>query len=219
MADTKIKKDLKQLATFAKSKGAVEAKGIPIEHVVMDERVYYKCLYGCPRYNSSKMCPPNTPLPADFERALRKYQWGILVKTRPHEINEIVVAVEREAFLLGHYLALGLRGGPCPLCPECTDRKENCRNPEKARPSMEAVGIDVFATLKNAGISADLKKNSDDEIRKEPSPVQEREDGMLQNSATRRDTVREMSNLQLEPRDNPRRPLNMFESRLVSPPP
>jgi predicted metal-binding protein len=163
MAETKINKDLKQLEKFARSKGAVVAKSISIEHVVTDERVYYKCLYGCHGYNSSKMCPPNTPHPADFERALRKYRWGVLVKTRPHEINDVVVAVEREAFLLGHYLALGLRGGPCPLCSECANPDENCRHPEKARPAMEAVGIDVFATLKNAKIAAELKKDSEEE--------------------------------------------------------
>jgi len=113
-----IEKDLQKLERYAKRKGAVLAKRIAVEKVVVDERVYYKCLYGCPSYDSSKMCPPNTPLPRDFERALRKYTFGILVKTRPHEINEIVVDVERKAFLLGYYLALGLRGGPCMLCAE-----------------------------------------------------------------------------------------------------
>ena len=163
MTDTGLKKTLKKLESFAMEKGAVAAKAIPIEQVVIDERVYYKCLYGCHGYNTSKMCPPNTPHPLDFERALRKYRWGVIVKTRPHEINELVIAVEREAFLLGHYLALGLRGGPCPLCPECTEPDENCRHPEKARPAMEAVGIDVFATLKNAGLPTELKKDSEEE--------------------------------------------------------
>lgn len=158
-----IEKNLQKLETYAKRQGAVVAKRIAVEKVVTDERVYYKCLYGCPSYDSSKMCPPNTPLPQDFERALRKYRWGILVKTRPDKINEIVVAVERKAFLLGHYLALGLRGGPCMLCAECTGPDEPCRHPEMARPSMEALGIDVFATLRNAGISAELKKSSEDE--------------------------------------------------------
>jgi predicted metal-binding protein len=160
---SKIKKDLRQLEAFARKQGAVLAKRIPISKVVVDERVYYKCVYGCPLYASSKMCPPNTPRPQDFERALRKYSWGILVKTRPHEINEIVVEVEKRAFLMGHYLALGLRGGPCPLCKECTNPDESCRHPEKARPSMEALGIDVFATLKNARIPAELKKNIEEE--------------------------------------------------------
>jgi len=32
------------------------------------------------------------------------------------DIVDIVVAVEREAFLMGRYLALGLKGGSCFLC-------------------------------------------------------------------------------------------------------
>lgn len=160
---SEIQRHLRKLEAHAKKIGAVTAKRIRVEQVVVDERVYYKCLYGCPSYDSSKMCPPNTPLPRDFEEALRKYRWGIIVKTRPHEINDVVVEMERQAFLLGHYLALGLRGGPCMLCEECTDPDETCRHPEKARPSMEALGIDVFATLKNAGISIGLKKDTEDE--------------------------------------------------------
>jgi len=158
-----IGESLGRLERFAIEKGAIKAIRIPIEKVVLDERVYYKCLYGCPNYNTSKMCPPNTPLPLDFERAMRKFQWGILVQTRPQDIVDIVVAVEREAFLMGHYLALGLKGGSCFLCSECTAADEPCRHPEKARPSMEALGIDVFATLKNVDISASVKTSGEEE--------------------------------------------------------
>jgi predicted metal-binding protein len=158
-----IERDLKKLEACAQEAGALIARRIPVDKVVVDERVYYKCLYGCPSYNSSKMCPPNTPHPVDFERALRKYRWGVVVQTRPSDINEIVVAVERQAFLWGHYLALGLRGGPCMLCDECTDPDEPCRNPQMARPAMEAVGIDVFATLKNARIRTEIKKTGEEE--------------------------------------------------------
>jgi len=158
-----IEEDLARLEAFAVEKGAVQAVRIRVEKVVVDERVYYKCLYGCPNYGSSKMCPPNTPHPRDFERALRKFGWGVLVQTRPQDITEIVVAVEREAFLLGHYLALGLKGGSCFLCSECTAPDEPCRYPEKARPAMEALGIDVFATLENAGIPAGIKTSGEEE--------------------------------------------------------
>ncbi len=158
-----IEEGLGKLEAFAKEKGAVWAGRIPIDRVVTDERVYYKCLYGCPSFGSSKMCPPNTPHPRDFERALRKFRWGVLVQTRPRDITEIVVAVEREAFLQGHYLALGLKGGKCFLCSECTAEDEPCRHPDEARPSMEALGIDVFSTLENAGIPTAVKKSGEEE--------------------------------------------------------
>ena len=41
--------------------------------------------------------------------------------------------------------------GPCPVCAECPE-DGNCRHPEQARPAMEASGIDVYQTVKNAGL-------------------------------------------------------------------
>jgi len=48
----------------------------------------------------------------------------------------------------------GLSGGPCELCDRCVGQKSGapCKHPLKARPSMEAFGIDVFKTAENAGM-------------------------------------------------------------------
>ncbi|MFH1011878.1 MAG: DUF2284 domain-containing protein, partial [bacterium] len=43
-----------------------------------------------------------------------------------------------------------MSSGPCSLCESC-DVKKPCHFPEQARPSMEACGIDVFSTARNAG--------------------------------------------------------------------
>ncbi|MGQ9722775.1 MAG: DUF2284 domain-containing protein [Candidatus Jordarchaeum sp.] len=66
------------------------------------------------------------------------------------EANRIITALEREAFKKGYRLTLGLTVGPCRLCKEC-DTKNLCKHPWEARPSMEAVGIDVSKTAENAG--------------------------------------------------------------------
>ena len=66
------------------------------------------------------------------------------------EANRIIAAIEREAFKKGYRLTLGLTTGPCHLCKEC-DPKNLCKHPWEARPSMEAVGIDVSKTAENAG--------------------------------------------------------------------
>ena len=52
--------------------------------------------------------------------------------------------------------------GPCDLCDTCAQGKE-CPTPEKARPSMEGCGIDVFTTVRNAGLKIDVVHNEDDE--------------------------------------------------------
>jgi predicted metal-binding protein len=79
-----------------------------------------------------------------------------LVKLRLHSI---VHKTEAQAFAMGYRFAAGFAAGSCVLCPECSATKNPqapCRHPFRARPSMEAVGIDVFKTAENAGLPFDL---------------------------------------------------------------
>jgi predicted metal-binding protein len=46
------------------------------------------------------------------------------------------------------YRAIGFGAGPCRLCKECN--LQECAFPKLARPSMEACGIDVYATARNS---------------------------------------------------------------------
>lgn len=66
------------------------------------------------------------------------------------KFHALISDIEREAFNSGNYLSLGLVVGSCKLCDSC-DVKSPCRRPFQARPSMEAMGIDVYKTAKNAG--------------------------------------------------------------------
>ena len=70
------------------------------------------------------------------------------------KLHHIVNRVEAQASMLGYRFATGFKAGPCKLCPECTvkDSQGTCRHPYRSRPSMEAVGIDVFKTAENAGL-------------------------------------------------------------------
>ena len=69
-------------------------------------------------------------------------------------LHKLVNQVETLAFKEGFYLAAGLTGGSCHLCRECVGVQsgEPCRHPFEARPSMEAMGIDVVKTCKNVGL-------------------------------------------------------------------
>ena len=70
------------------------------------------------------------------------------------KLHRLVNAVEAEAFRQGYYLAAGLAGGECCLCAKCVTPygRKTCRHPFQARPSMEAMGIDVIRTSKKAGM-------------------------------------------------------------------
>ena len=85
----------------------------------------------------------------DYRRQLR-------ASTRSFE--EILTKLERDAMKMGHRFALALSGGTCSLCEECAGITpgEPCRHPFEARPSMEAVGIDVVLTAEKAGVPVEF---------------------------------------------------------------
>jgi predicted metal-binding protein len=82
--------------------------------------------------------------------------------TEPNELmkqlHSLVNLMETMAFKRGFHLAAGLIGGECMLCPECVTPSsgESCRRPFEARPSMEAMGIDVVRTCEKVGLKISL---------------------------------------------------------------
>ena len=77
------------------------------------------------------------------------------------KLSEIVEAVELAAFKKGMRFATGFVGGSCVLCERCVGDKlsKACRHPFRARPPMEAVGIDVVKTAQNAGLPIHLSSS------------------------------------------------------------
>ncbi|MEM2094965.1 MAG: DUF2284 domain-containing protein, partial [Candidatus Bathyarchaeia archaeon] len=97
----------------------------------------------------------------EMRRILRDYTYALLIRVGPSRTgHQIAVKLEREAFLSGLYRAFALGEGPCPFCKECN--LDRCVKPELARPSMEACGIDVYATVRNAGYPIDVVKKRDE---------------------------------------------------------
>jgi len=131
--------------------GAIEAKVIEPSNVVTADWVRLKCQFGCDGYGSSLCCPPRSPTPEQTRRTLDGYQVAILAHfgANNRRVTGSMVALEREVFLRGYHKALGLGAGPCNLCTSCPEK--GCKHPDKARPSMEACGIDVFSTARNNG--------------------------------------------------------------------
>ena len=133
----------------AKRLGAAESKIVSPRSVVTAEWVRMKCQFGCGGYARSLTCPPNSPTPAETKKLLAEYRRALLVHAhKSTDVRGIMTALEREAFLDGYWKAFALAAGPCSYCRACG---EICRHPEKARPSMEACGIDVFSTVRANG--------------------------------------------------------------------
>ena len=174
----------RQVIKIAIERGAAEAKIIPAHEILLDERVILKCQVPlCNEYGNHLLCPPNSPSLAQFREVLKKYSNALLIQirtpadqlgaeseegrkraiyARANELHGVVNAVEKAAQGLGFTFAAGFIGGACKLCDPCVGVKSGkpCEHPFKARPSMEAVGIDVHLTAKRAGLdfSPDIEK-------------------------------------------------------------
>ncbi len=167
-----MKKTTGELRTYverALAAGATEAKIVPAGNAATAEWVRLKCQFGCSGYGWRFCCPPRTPTPEQMKRVLAAYHRALIYSYtctqadyRPKRLRmqRLAVAIERSAFLDGHYQALALIAGPCRLCKEC-DLAGRCSHPEEARPSMESCGIDVYATARNSGIKLEVATRRD----------------------------------------------------------
>jgi predicted metal-binding protein len=131
--------------------------------------VRMKCQFGCAGYGRTHCCPPHTPTPEEMRKILDSYTYGILVHLHwkknyktVNQLNETLLDLERRIFLDGFYKAWALGCGPCDRCTECNIGGA-CLHPDRARPSMEACGIDVFKTAREHGLPINVLKNHKEE--------------------------------------------------------
>jgi predicted metal-binding protein len=64
----------------ARKLGAIEAKIISSNRVVVEDRVLLKCRMGCDSYGKKFVCPPFTPTPGEFRKMLKEYRKVLIVK-------------------------------------------------------------------------------------------------------------------------------------------
>lgn len=174
-AGAKLATDSEKCAELAIELGASSARAIDAAEVVVDDRVAYKCrIPKCWEYGNCANCPPHSPSPQETRHLVSQYRRAVAFKIDvPTEVMlrgradkdrvgayrkvfEIVGALEAAAFYDGHYLSTGFAAGSCKtvLCgkQDCAVLKqEECRQPLKARPSMEAASLDAFALAEKLG--------------------------------------------------------------------
>jgi predicted metal-binding protein len=153
-----VAQPFEQLAKFARSMGAVDARLIPANSIVVDPRSILKCRFGCKRWGKYWTCNPNLGITVDeFTKMLARYQIAMVLKCEdPKSGQEITLAVEKEAMMKhGAIFAFGM--ALCVQCEPCAFPSP-CTFPEKARPSMDALGIDVVKTVASVGFKVEFDK-------------------------------------------------------------
>ena len=175
--EAEVQADLERYRDQALEMGASHAAIIKADQIPVDGRVTLKCrVPRCFGYGASANCPPNTLKPAELREHLANFQVAVfftkdvapevIVRDRDtikervavyKDIYTIVSKLESMAFYDGHYFAFGFGAGSCrhTFCGQektCLAMQgERCRFSLIARPSMEAVGIDVYRMVATAG--------------------------------------------------------------------
>ncbi|MDE6207611.1 MAG: DUF2284 domain-containing protein [Muribaculaceae bacterium] len=147
--------DLKSYCGILIERGADSAKIINPKDIAVAPWTIMKCMYGCPSYGHNRACPPYAPSCDTTRSILDCYSRAIIFRIRSMErATPAALACARSLANNGYYKAIAFGVGACTLCKQC--QLNACPHPEKVAPSMEACGIDVIATARNAGYEVDI---------------------------------------------------------------
>ncbi|MDI6886465.1 MAG: DUF2284 domain-containing protein [archaeon] len=160
---------------------------IPAKEIEVADWARWKCEYGCRAYGKHLTCPPYTPGLEETRKLIRCYEKALIarfedvqpnLKVPPEHIHhflwdailkmhDTMFGLERHAFLSGYYQAFAMGALPCSYCDDCLPErtgfvldqasKRFCEHQDKARPSMEGCGIDVFKTVRKVGYKLEVR--------------------------------------------------------------
>ena len=86
------------LVKLALDNGAADAKIIPADKVVVEDRVVLKCKVGCTHYGKTLACPPYTPSAEEFRKIVSEYSYALFMKFKskaeadPEALKKLMVA-------------------------------------------------------------------------------------------------------------------------------
>jgi len=155
--------DQSALEVLFRRHGFEDFKWFPPKDIVTAQWVRMKCLFGCAGYGTCGTCPPNTPPVEECARFFRDYGRGVIFHfekkvDKPEDrhawsrdVNARLIKLEREVFLSGKVKAFMLPMDSCSICSQCSGSRDKCKNPRQARPSADAMAVDVYATVLRAG--------------------------------------------------------------------
>ena len=133
---------------FLMENGADTAIKIESKSIVTAPWTIYRCQFGCNSYGKNHCCPPNAPTWDKTQQMIDCYSYGILFRCHDMSVvTPLAVKAARGLFLDDYYKAIAFGCGSCEKCKKCNP--DFCNFPKETVPSMEACGIDVFATVRN----------------------------------------------------------------------
>lgn len=146
------------------------------EKIVVAEWVRMKCRFGCEEYGKNASCPPNLPSVGECRAFFGEYRRAVLfhLKKGVRSMEELkkwvkvvhlrLVKMEKEIFLSGYHKAFVLMVDSCCLCQDCAGERAACNNPKQSRPTIEALAVDVYQTVRQAGYPIEVRSDFSQEM-------------------------------------------------------
>lgn len=153
-------KDIQDLIT---SFSFTEFKWINPKDIYVAQWVRVKCQFGCNDYGLGA-CPPNTPSVADCERFFSEFNNAFLIRLSVEadkenypsawskQTTKQLLDLEKSVFKKGYPKAFLLNQTCCSQCEPCSGNRKDCLKKSESRPSPEAFAVDVYQTVKSAGM-------------------------------------------------------------------
>jgi predicted metal-binding protein len=169
-------KQQKQIDDILHSNDYTDYKWIDPQQIIVAQWVRMKCMFGCGEYGHGGTCPPNTLSVSECEGFFREYADAIILHfaskmKKPEDrhvwsarINTKLVKLERAVFLAGFERAFMLFMDSCSFCKECTGNRKTCDKPHMARPSPEAMAVDVYSTVRQFGYEISVRTDYDQKM-------------------------------------------------------
>src|SRR5665647_1955900 len=149
------------------SHGFADYKWIDPGEIIVAHWVRVKCTFGCSDYGLGT-CPPNTPSVNDCNSFFKEYENGLIIRLTKYadknaypsdwsgEITNKLLDIEREIFLSGYQKTFLLNQTNCSLCKDCSENRIKCKDKKRSRPSPESFAVDVYQTVRNAGLDINV---------------------------------------------------------------
>jgi predicted metal-binding protein len=82
-------KSLDFLRQQALDLGAIDAKIITVNKIVIEDRVVLKCKLGCEKYGQTLACPPYAPSPDEFRKIVSEYHHALFMKFKSQAEGDV----------------------------------------------------------------------------------------------------------------------------------
>jgi predicted metal-binding protein len=155
--------------------GFTDFKWICAKDIIVAHWVRVKCTFGCSDYGLGT-CPPNTPTVEDCESFFKEYDKAIIIRLKKNadknsypsdwsrEMTDKLLDIERDIFLKGFHKVFLLNQTCCTLCKDCSGNRIDCKDKSRSRPSPESFAVDVYNTVRNAGLDLNVINHNPGEM-------------------------------------------------------